>query len=209
MFDRLLFILSCRLSSKNYICLPFLSLFRRKTRVFINGSGNHIISLSKNISHSTFELSGDNITLDIKNGCNINGLTLVIKNEGGKPLRVSIGQNCSFEGGRILIADSAGLRIGDNCIFSWGLNILTSDMHSILDLETSDRINNGKEIVIDDGIWCGINVSIMKGSKIPEGVVIGAGSVIRANDIMCKRSIYSGNPVALIKKNIHWCRERL
>lgn len=209
MFDRLSLMLFCFFNTRNDISLPFLSLFRRKTRVFVNGSGNNISSLSKNISHSTFELSGDNITLDIKNGCNINGLTLVIKNESGNPLRVSIGQNCSFEGGRILVADSAGLSIGDNCIFSWGLNILTSDMHSIIDSETSRRINNGKEIVIDGGVWCGINVSIMKGSKIPEGVIIGASSVIRANDVMCKRSIYSGNPVTLFKKNIHWCRERL
>ncbi len=51
---------------------------------------------------------------------------------------------------------------------------------------------------IGDDVWIGANSTILPGVKIPNGVVIGAGSVV-VNKKVGSYSIYCGNPAQKIK----------
>jgi acetyltransferase-like isoleucine patch superfamily enzyme len=59
-----------------------------------------------------------------------------------------------------------------------------------------------KPIVIEDNVWIGCNVIILK------GVTIGAGSIVAAGSIVTKNvpadSIVAGNPAKVIKENVKW-----
>ncbi len=54
-------------------------------------------------------------------------------------------------------------------------------------------------VVIEDHVWIGFNVAILKGVTIGKGAIIGAGSVV-TKDIPDNCVVY-GNP-AKIKRNI-------
>lgn len=54
-----------------------------------------------------------------------------------------------------------------------------------------------KEIVINDFVWIGANVTILPGVNIGEGAIIGAGSVV-TKDIP-DLAIAAGNPAKIIK----------
>jgi acetyltransferase-like isoleucine patch superfamily enzyme len=54
------------------------------------------------------------------------------------------------------------------------------------------------DIIIEDKVWIGFNVIILKGVKIGEGAVIGAGSVVTKD--VPPYHIVAGNPAKIIKK---------
>lgn len=53
-------------------------------------------------------------------------------------------------------------------------------------------------IRIDDDVWIGANVTILRGVHIPQGCVIGACSLIRHSDTLEPFGVYAGNPLRKI-----------
>ena len=56
---------------------------------------------------------------------------------------------------------------------------------------------NDQDVTIEDGVWVGCNVTILKGVTIGRGAVVGAGSLV-TKDIP-PYSIAVGNPARVIK----------
>ena len=50
---------------------------------------------------------------------------------------------------------------------------------------------------VEDGVWCGCNVTFLKGCRIGRGAVIAAGSVVTKD--VSPYAIVGGNPAKLIK----------
>ncbi len=154
-------------------------------KVFIYGNNNRIlIDPSIKIYKAYIEL-GDNQT-PIHN-CTI-----------------SIGEGSSSNGIVItLFEDNSSVKIGKNCMFSWGINIFASDTHAIYHKDTKELLNWGREIVIEDHVWLGMNTTILKNTHIAKNCIVGAGAVVSGqfNEENC---IIAGNPARIVKKNINW-----
>jgi len=97
------------------------------------------------------------------------------------------------------------LHIGDKTFIAWRCNIVDSDVHyhgehfkpsKLLDEHITQDVHIGNQV------WVGGNCTILKGVKIGDGSVIGAGSVL-TKDIPPK-SLAVGNPCRVIKKNYYW-----
>ena len=80
-----------------------------------------------------------------------------------------------------------------------GPNTIITD-HNVHQISSKDRWSskdNPKEIIIGKNCWIGMNCTILKGVKIGDNTVIGAGSVVIEN---CdENSVYRGNPAKKIK----------
>lgn len=90
--------------------------------------------------------------------------------------------------------------IGNDCLFSFGNYLRTSDPHLIYDIN-GDRINEAKSIYIGDHVWIGQESLILKNTYIGSGAIIGGHSVV-SNKIVSSNSIYGGNPVKKIRQNV-------
>jgi acetyltransferase-like isoleucine patch superfamily enzyme len=65
----------------------------------------------------------------------------------------------------------------------------------------SERINTidlSREVIIENNVWIGSGCTILPGTKIGEGSVIAANSVVRGT--VPKNCIFGGNPGKLIKQ---------
>ena len=60
-------------------------------------------------------------------------------------------------------------------------------------------INENKPIEIGNHVWIGAKSTILKGTKIADGSVIGAGS-LGTGLLSDEKSIYAGQPAKLIKE---------
>jgi acetyltransferase-like isoleucine patch superfamily enzyme len=103
-----------------------------------------------------------------------------------------IGDDFGITGGTICASEQ--ITIGKNVTVGANTIIIDSDFHP-LDLETRKDIPSGGKsdpILIEDGVFIGMNCQILKGVNIGKRSVIGAGSVVTRD--VPPNVIYAGNP---------------
>ena len=123
---------------------------------------------------------------------------------------ISIG-NSTFigEGSRIYSAKS--VLIGDRVQIAHNCSIFDNNIHSLdpdeRAFEFSHNMKNGwsrlfdlkeRDVVINDDVWLGAGVIVLKGVTIGKGAVIGAGSVVTTD--IPDYSIAVGNPARVVKR---------
>ena len=112
---------------------------------------------------------------------------------------IEIGDNTRVHGS--CIHAMRKISIGKNCLIAANCNIIDSDGHEVDVEDVTTRINTEgkkKEVVIADNVWIGLNCIILPGSKIGNGSVIGAGSVVRGE--IPPYSVAVGNPAIVVRK---------
>ncbi|WP_222619602.1 MULTISPECIES: acyltransferase [Pontibacter] len=126
----------------------------------------------------------------------------------GHGARISVGKNgVIIFGNRFnLTAESSivaflEVSFGDDCLISWDCLIMDTDFHSIT--KENQKINEDKPIVILDKVWISARCTILKGSIIPYGSVIAAGSIVHQK-LSINRCIYAGNPLRVVKELVDW-----
>lgn len=158
-----------------------------KTVLRIRGD-NNIIRIGNNvkISNGGFYIEDDNNIIDIGDGTTTSG---------------QVNFSCT---------EGTSIVVGSDCMFSANIEVRTSDAHSIVDLE-GKRINESQDVIIGSHCWLGNTVFILKGSRIGDNCVVGAGSIVThgvsSSNII--GAIIAGNPAKVIRNNTNWIRERL
>lgn len=113
---------------------------------------------------------------------------------GGKKNSSASGITCDS---RIMVENS--LVIGCDCIIAWGVLISDSDWHDI------DNTHRNSPVSIGDHVWICHGVSVLKGSAIPSGCVVGAKSLV-TSAIDTEKALIAGVPAKIIRTDIVWSR---
>ncbi|QIA25870.1 acyltransferase [Mesorhizobium sp. AA22] len=102
--------------------------------------------------------------------------------------QITIGRRCFIGKSHLVAAEH--IRIGDDVVISWGTTIVDHNSHS---LDWKQRANDvadwhqGKKnwsgvgiapVTIEENVWIGFGVTILKGVTIGKGAVVGAASVV-------------------------------
>ena len=106
----------------------------------------------------------------------------------------------------IRASEGADVTIGDECLFS-DVQVLSSDLHSILDAETGQRLNPVEEVVIGDRVWLGTRVIVLPGSTIGCDSMVGAGAIVTG--YIPPNSVAVGNPARVVRTGVRWVRDRV
>ena len=132
--------------------------------------------LFSNCRKCFFPLRGNNNTLTIENLCHINNTIFRIEDDNGV---LNIGNKTSIEGANFIIAENnKKIIVGEDCMFSSGIQIEASDSHTIFDVDNNERINFGKDIIIGNHVWLGRFVTVLKGVMISDNCIIGTKSLV-------------------------------
>lgn len=95
--------------------------------------------------------------------------------------------------------------VGERCLFSWNIELRTSDWHSVLDLNSGERINPARSVVIQPHSWIGSDVRILKGVTIGENSIVGVGAIV-TKDVPPNCAV-AGNPARVIRKGVSWSHD--
>ena len=98
--------------------------------------------------------------------------------------------------------DQTRVDIGEGCLLSDGIEVFTSDHHSIIDLDTNNQINFPANVTIGERVWVGKSATIMKGSTIGNASIIGAKSLVNGEVPSCQ--LWGGSPARMLKENVSW-----
>lgn len=117
---------------------------------------------------------------------------------------IVIGNNVYIGPRALIYSKKAKLVIGDYFLSGPGLTVITGDHRIDLvgryigDVKEHEKMpENDQDVVIGTDVWCGANVTILKGVHIGDGAVIAAGSVV-TKDIEAF-SVVGGVPAKMIK----------
>jgi len=113
----------------------------------------------------------------------------------GVPAVLEIGSNTNI-GDRTEIHCGREVKIGSNCSISWDVVIMEHNYH-FQDLTSGAPDTAPRSITIEDDVWIGCRVIILKGVHVGKGAIIGAGSVV-TKDIP-PYMLVAGNPARQIK----------
>jgi acetyltransferase-like isoleucine patch superfamily enzyme len=115
---------------------------------------------------------------------------------------LSIGNHVSIPKKSILYCTEASLTIGNKVIFGPAPTIITGDHRIdvvgkyIID-SCEKSTNNDIPVIIEDDVWFGANITVLKGVTIGRGSVVAAGAVV--NKSCPPYSIIGGVPAKILK----------
>jgi len=157
-------------------------------------------------SSKVINLANNKNKICIGSSTHIRGELLVYPENGS----ILVGDYC-YIGDNTRLWSALEIKIGDRVLISHGVNIHDNNSHPI---ELTDRHLHFKNIIevghtskydlrsqgiiIENDVWIGFNVIILKGVNIGRGAVIAAGSVVTKN--VEPFTVVAGNPAKFIKK---------
>lgn len=176
----------------------------RKNIGFIRGDKNQVINQGY-LGGTKLYIYGSNNTITIEDGVVFKDGKIWIEDNNNT---ISIGPKTTIEEAEIAVAENGRkIEIGEDCMFSSGIRITTTDSHSLINTTTKKRINPAADVCIGNHVWLGNGVNINKGVSIGNNAVVGAKSLV-THDVE-SHSLVAGTPARTIYQEIDWDRRRL
>lgn len=131
----------------------------------VHWMGHSIIRLTIEIDKSAHVFVGHDV--NFRPGCNFR----IRENS-----ELHVGDNVDFNNNCILTCRKK-IFIGNNVMFGPNVLIFDNDHDYLADDFAHNYLT--EQIIIEDNVWIGGNVCILRGAHIKSGSVIGAGSVVK------------------------------
>ena len=112
--------------------------------------------------------------------------------------KIEIGDNVDIGNGTIIYASKAGgVTIGSNTMIAAQCYIIDTDHGTGIEKMIRQQENTVDKVIIGSDCWLGANVTVLKGSHICDGAVVGAKSLVK--NVVEANSIVVGVPCKKIK----------
>lgn len=111
---------------------------------------------------------------------------------------IRLGRHVGLNG--TALTSKCRIEIGDDTMVAANVIIVDSDFHSAWPPEkrwTSSTHAFDKEVIIGRNVWIGMNTVVLKGSRIGDNSIIGAGSVVCGE--IPANVMAAGNPARVIR----------
>ena len=188
---------------KNGVEIPYKNL--KGLSIEINGNDNTvIIELPSNFIATSIVILGDSNYLSIKSTKHRTIRHTTFGLDNGATIKIGSGLSV-YRKLNIVSKNHKTIQIGDECMIAREVMIRNDDGHVILDKNTGEILNVPDDIFIGDKVWIGMRSIILKGSKISNGSVVGAMSLVNKS-FDEENILIAGVPAKKIRDNITWER---
>lgn len=179
--------------------------FYDRSPVKIRGSNNRIeINPHNQFYKLELIINGSNNLISIDEGC-WGSLKIIIDTDN---TIVRIGKKCAFRGLECgLWEKGSSLIIGDEVMAAKDSRMYVSDFHAIVDIDSMEAVNQGRNITIGNHVWLGERAMVLKNNRIADDVIVAAGSIV-TKDLNESHTIYAGNPAKAVKRGMTWFEDK-
>jgi acetyltransferase-like isoleucine patch superfamily enzyme len=165
-----------------------------------------IIGRGGALTNVHFRLRGSGHRIEFGENCRISrGALLWFEDENGL---LQVGSNTTMVEVHIAVTESGSkVVIGEDCMFANDIDLRTGDSHSVIDVNSGERLNYPNNINIGRHVWIAPHSVILKGVNIGEDSIVATGAVVTKS--FETGVIIGGNPAKIIKAGVFWKRERI
>jgi acetyltransferase-like isoleucine patch superfamily enzyme len=107
-----------------------------------------------------------------------------------------VGDGCGLSG--TVISAAERVELGKNVLCGANVTITDTDWHSTAAPRSGLEGAPHAPVVIEDGVWIGLNVVVLKGVTIGRGAVVAAGSVVV--DSVPPLVVVAGQPATVVRE---------
>ncbi|MCW2496478.1 acyltransferase [Jatrophihabitans sp.] len=123
----------------------------------------------------------------------------------GHQSTIRIGDNVGCAGRAFISAvEGEDVSIGEDVMFAKNIEVRVDDTHPLFDVESEERVNPSKSIVIGEHVWLAKHVVVMGGVTIGDGAVIGFRSIVTS--AIPNNCVAVGVPAKVVRRNVAWER---
>jgi len=173
-----------------------------RCRININGSGNSLhFAPGCSVKDCQIEIIGDNHILVVKENVVLTQSILWFEDHN---CTISIGAGTTMQrNGHIAVTEPfRKIMIGNDCMFSFSVDIRNGDSHTIYNKADNTRVNWAKDIQIGNHVWLGAYSQVIGGADIGQDSIIGIRSLV--NKKIPNSSIAVGIPARAVKSGFSW-----
>ena len=171
-------------------------LFSNSSIHFAGKNNTLFFAPSVKLIHSTIKFQGDNALIYLSGSKESYSVIIMTYHQSV----VFIGNDLATnEPLRIICSEAKNVFLGNDCLISSCL-IRTGDAHRLYDIASGTRINEGKSVYFGDHVWIGAAVTVLKGSKIHSGCIVGTNALLTGKEYYSS-TVYAGNPAKAVRTN--------
>lgn len=177
-----------------------------RCRIRISGSGNRLqFAPGSSIKDCEIEIIGDNHQLLIGENVILTQSVLWFEDHH---CEINIGKGTTMQrNGHIAVTEPfRKINIGENCMFSFNVDIRNGDSHTIYMQDSGKRVNWASNVEIGNHVWLGAHTQIIGGAQIGENSIIGIRSLV--NGVISENSVAVGTPAKVVKTGFTWDSKR-
>ncbi|WP_157974551.1 acyltransferase [Lewinella sp. IMCC34183] len=167
------------------------------TQVKVGGNSELTIPEGCRIRNATIEIRGNNNRVVLGEGVYMSGKIELV----GDGNELIIGKDTRINGAELIIHNGTRVEIGEGSLFSTQIVLRTTDNHTIMNAD-GKRINPDEDIYIGKHVWICRMVTILKGSHVGDGTIVGAMSLVTGK--IGENVIAAGVPAKTIRENMSW-----
>lgn len=174
-------------------------------KLLLSGGGNIQIGSYCKIGNEIELEATAGGSLVLGDNCLMQGRSRMSAEEG----RIQFGNFVSVGSGFFAIcSEKAPVIVGNDCMLSKDVTLLSTDSHSIIDLNLKKNLSPEKdaEVQIGEHVWIGKGAVIMPGTRIEKGSIVGALSLVKGS--FEGNTTIAGNPAKIINVGRTWDRRR-
>ena len=109
---------------------------------------------------------------------------------------IEFGSNVYCNNNLKIVCDKSKIYIGNDVLIGSNVNIFDSDFHEVTPNNRNSGNHKSAEVIIQDNVFIGANVTILKGVTVGKNCVIANGAVVTQS--FPENSIIGGVPAKLI-----------
>lgn len=111
--------------------------------------------------------------------------------------KIVIGEGTAFNNNVCIMSNGSEIRVGQRCLIGLNVEIFDSDFHRLNPLERGGNNANSRDVIIEDDVFLGNGVKVLKGVRIGASTIVGAGSIVTSD--LPNGVIAVGNPAKVIR----------
>lgn len=136
------------------------------------------------------------------------GVNSLIRVEKGASLNI---KNDFVLGANSILFCENDITIQEKVITSWSCQIIDTDTHSLRNRINNTKFDRSKPIFIGMGCWLGNNVTINKGTKLPNFTIIASHTLCNKDYTINigEFSLLGGIPAKLLKSDIEFVGDKI
>lgn len=117
---------------------------------------------------------------------------------------IKFGHNAILGANNLMYCEK-NIKIGNDFLTSWNCQIMDSDTHKVIDINTNECKPIAQDVIVGDSVWLGNGVIVNKGTQFASKTIVASRSLCNKDyTLFGENCVLAGSPAKVVANNKRW-----